>query len=77
MLAACRRDKEDRLPGEEAGVDRVSGAPHMLREAIGHYIASKGHDTRAIQANMGHCNIQPIVRYTVLLPERFKDFWRD
>jgi type 1 fimbriae regulatory protein FimB/type 1 fimbriae regulatory protein FimE len=51
--------------------------PHMLRHATGYYLASKGHDTRAIQAYMGHKNIQHTVRYTDLSPERFKNFWRD
>jgi integrase len=40
-------------------------------------IANAGHDTRAIQAWMGHKNIQHTVRYTELAPDRFKDFWRD
>ena len=35
------------------------------------------HDTRAIQAWMGHKNIKHTVRYTELAPDRFKDFWRD
>ena len=51
--------------------------PHMLRHACGFYLASKGHDTRAIQAYLGHKNIQHTVRYTELAPGRFKDFWRD
>jgi type 1 fimbriae regulatory protein FimB/type 1 fimbriae regulatory protein FimE len=51
--------------------------PHMLRHATGYYLAGKGQDTRAIQAYMGHRNIQHTVRYTELSPERFKDFWRD
>jgi type 1 fimbriae regulatory protein FimB/type 1 fimbriae regulatory protein FimE len=33
--------------------------------------------SRAIQAWMGHKNIQHTVRYTELSPTRFKDFWRD
>jgi type 1 fimbriae regulatory protein FimB/type 1 fimbriae regulatory protein FimE len=32
--------------------------------------------TRAIQAWMGHKNIQHTVRYTELSPTRFQDFWR-
>ena len=36
----------------------------------------KGHDTRALQAYLGHRNIQHTVRYTELSPDRFKDFWR-
>jgi type 1 fimbriae regulatory protein FimB/type 1 fimbriae regulatory protein FimE len=49
--------------------------PHMLRHACGFALANKGHDTRAIQAYLGHKNIQHTVRYTELSPERFKDFW--
>jgi type 1 fimbriae regulatory protein FimB/type 1 fimbriae regulatory protein FimE len=51
--------------------------PHMLRHACGFYLASQGHDTRAIQAYLGHKNIQHTVRYTELAPGRFKDFWTD
>ena len=51
--------------------------PHMLRHACGFYLASSGHDTRAIQAYLGHKNIQHTVRYTELAPGRFKDFWTD
>lgn len=55
----------------------LSVHPHMLRHACGFYLASKGHDTRAIQAYLGHKNIQYTVRYTELSPGRFKDFWTD
>jgi type 1 fimbriae regulatory protein FimB/type 1 fimbriae regulatory protein FimE len=51
--------------------------PHMLRHACGYTLANKGHDTRALQAYLGHRNIQHTVRYTELSPTRFKDFWRD
>ncbi|MBR0842918.1 tyrosine-type recombinase/integrase [Bradyrhizobium liaoningense] len=50
--------------------------PHMLRHACGYALANKGHDTRALQAYLGHRNIQHTVRYTELSPGRFKDFWR-
>jgi integrase len=50
--------------------------PHMLRHACGYALANKGHDTRALQAYLGHKNIQHTVRYTELSPARFKDFWR-
>jgi integrase len=50
--------------------------PHMLRHACGFALANKGHDTRALQAYLGHKNIQHTVRYTELAPDRFKDFWR-
>jgi integrase len=39
-------------------------------------VANAGHDTRALQAYLGHRNIQHTVRYTELAPNRFKDFWR-
>ena len=35
-----------------------------------------GIDTRALQAYLGHRNVQHTVRYTELAPDRFKDFWR-
>jgi len=50
--------------------------PHMLRHACGFALANAGHDTRAIQAWLGHRNIQHTVRYTELAPDRFRDFWR-
>ena len=50
--------------------------PHMLRHACGFKLANDGHDTRALQAYLGHKNIQHTVRYTELAPARFKDFWR-
>jgi site-specific recombinase XerD len=51
--------------------------PHMLRHACGYALANRGHDTRALQAYLGHRNIQHTVRYTELSPRRFKDFWRN
>ena len=65
---------------ERAGVGAGLGFkahPHMLRHACGFALASKGHDTRALQAYLGHRNIQHTVRYTELAPERFKHFWKD
>ncbi len=64
---------------ERAGVEAKLGFkahPHMLRHACGYALANKGHDTRALQAYLGHRNIQHTVRYTELSPTRFKDFWR-
>ena len=49
--------------------------PHMLRHACGFALANAGHDTRAVQAYLGHRNIQHTVRYTELAPDRFKRFW--
>ena len=51
--------------------------PHMLRHACGYALANRGHDTRALQAYLGHKNIQHTVRYTALSPTRFKNFWRE
>jgi len=50
--------------------------PHMLRHGCGYALANAGHDTRALQAWLGHRNIQHTVRYTELAPDRFKNFWR-
>lgn len=61
--------------GATAGLD-FKAHPHMLRHACGYALANKGHDTRAVQAYLGHKNIQHTVRYTELSPTRFKDFWR-
>jgi integrase len=47
--------------------------PHMLRHGCGYALANAGHDTRALQAYLGHKNIQHTVRYTELAPDRFKD----
>jgi site-specific recombinase XerD len=40
----------------------------MLRHGCGYALA--------LQAYLGHKNIQHTVRYTELAPDRFKDFWR-
>jgi integrase len=61
--------------GEEAKLP-FKAHPHMLRHACGYKLANDGHDTRALQAYLGHKNIQHTVRYTELAPTRFKDFWR-
>ena len=50
---------------------------HMLRHACGYALANKGHDTRAIQAWLGHRSITSTAIYTALAPNRFKEFWRD
>ena len=65
---------------ERAGVEAKLGFkvhPHMLRHACGHALANRGHDTRALQAYLGHKNIQHTVRYTELSSTRFKNFWRE
>jgi type 1 fimbriae regulatory protein FimB/type 1 fimbriae regulatory protein FimE len=46
---------------ERAGIEAELGFkvhPHMLRHACGYALANRGHDTRALQAYLGHKNIQ-------------------
>jgi integrase len=64
---------------ERAGVEarfKFKVHPHMLRHACGYALANAGHDTRSLQAYLGHKSIQHTVRYTELSPARFKNFWR-
>ncbi|MBU6455307.1 MAG: tyrosine-type recombinase/integrase [Cyanobacteria bacterium REEB67] len=62
--------------GAEAELS-LSVHPHMLRHGKGYQLASEGVDTRAIQAYMGHKNIQHTVLYTQLNSKRFKGFGKD
>lgn len=62
--------------GDKAGI-QFPIHPHMLRHATGFYLANKGMDTRAIQAYLGHKNIQHTVKYTELTSARYNDFWKD
>jgi integrase len=55
----------------------IKAHAHMLRHATGYKLANDGHDTRSLQAYLGHRNIQNTTRYTALAPDRFKGFWRD
>jgi site-specific recombinase XerD len=50
-----------------------------LRRILGSYAnnAVSPQATRALQAYLGHRNIQNTTRYTALAPDRFKGFWRD
>ena len=61
--------------GQAAGLDfkpTRTAAP-----CRGYALANKGHDTRALQAYLGHRNIQYAVRYTELARDRFMNFWND
>jgi type 1 fimbriae regulatory protein FimB/type 1 fimbriae regulatory protein FimE len=42
-----------------------------------HALAIDGHDTRAIQAYLGHRSITSTVRYSALTPNRFTNFLKD
>jgi integrase len=55
----------------------IKAHAHMLRHATGFKLANDGTDTRALQAYLGHRNIQNTTRYTALAPDRFKGFWKD
>jgi hypothetical protein len=51
---------------ERAGIEAKLGFkahPHMLRHACGFALANKGHDTRALQAFLGHRNIHHCALY--------------
>lgn len=50
---------------------------HMLGHATGFKLANAGHDTRSLQADMGHRNMQNIARDMALAPGRVQNFWRD
>ena len=54
----------------------IKAHAHMLRHACGYKLAND-HDTRSLQAYLGHRNIQNTTRYTALPPDRFKTFWKD
>jgi site-specific recombinase XerD len=49
--------------------------PHMLGHDCGYALANKGHDTRSLQAYLGHRNID--IRFGIPSFDRFKEFWRD
>ena len=61
--------------GHRAGLGEVS--THQLRHACGYKLANDGHDTRSLQAYLGHKQIQHTVRYTELAAHRFKNFWHE
>ena len=61
--------------GQRAGLP-FAIHPHMLRHTCGYLLANKGHDTRSLQAYLGHKNIQHTVRYTDA-PDRFRGFCPD
>ena len=60
----------------DAEIAELKARPHMLRHGCGFALANKDRDTRALQAYLGHRNIQRTARYTELAPDRFKDFSR-
>ena len=51
--------------------------PHMLRHSCGYKFANQGKDTRALQAYLGHRNIQSTGRYTAMAPDRFRGWEKE
>jgi integrase len=51
--------------------------PYASPCLCGYKLANDGHDTPALQAYLGHRNIQNTTRCTALAQDRFKGFWRD
>lgn len=62
--------------GRNAGL-AFPAHPHQLRHARGYRLANAGHDLRAIQAYLGHRNVQHTTRYTEMAQGRFKGFAAD
>jgi integrase len=85
FVFVSERDAPLSAPGFSRMVERAGRAAklgikvhaHMLRHACGYALANAGHDTRALQAYLGHANIQNTTRYTALAPDRFARFWQD
>ena len=51
----------EHLAADAAGLE-IKVHPHMLRHACGFALANKGHDTRSLQAYLGHRGATPNVR---------------
>jgi integrase len=65
------------MPAEHSELASRGPRGDLMAAPCGYALANAGHDTRALQAWLGHKNIQHTVRYTELAPDRFKNFWRD
>jgi integrase len=85
FVFVSERDAPLSAPGFSRMVERAAASArlgikahaHMLRHACGYKLANDGHDTRSLQAYLGHRNIQNTTRYAALAPDRFKGFWKD
>jgi site-specific recombinase XerD len=64
-------------PAAKSAELSVEAHAHLPRHACGFELANEGIDTRALQAYLGHRNIQNTTRYTALAPDRFRGFWKD
>ena len=72
----CPRGRYVGIEIGQVPVPVIAPCSRALDAVCGFALANKGHDTRALQAYLGHRNIQHTVRYTELSPGRFKDFFR-
>ena len=59
--------------GERAGFE-FPVHPHMLRHHCGYRLTNEGHDTRSVQAYMGHRKPENAQIYTKMSPNRFHNF---
>ena len=75
MIREARKVGRNRV--RDSTIIPIRVHPHQLRHACGYYLASMGHDTRAIQDYLGHKNIHHTVRYTQMSPTRFESFFTD
>jgi len=62
---------------ERAGLAQLNIHPHTFRHSCGYHMAERGYDLRAIQAYLGHRNVQHTTRYVQLSPRKFQGLWDD
>jgi hypothetical protein len=74
-LLACRRSSPP--PTSPLAQSPFPFIPTCCGTLAGSSSPDDGHDTRAIQAYLGHRSIMSTVRYTALTPNRFKNFCKD
>jgi integrase len=76
QLAARRVWNDGTITIGQFTADAINRQIKSIGKRCGYKLANDGHDTRSIQAWLGHANINHTVRYTELSAARFKDFWR-
>jgi hypothetical protein len=79
FIATSTKDFDTALAANKTSLEepaRITGLTADATSPAPSCALSREHDTRALQAYLGHRNIQHTVRYTELSPTRFKNFWR-